>query len=231
MDYVVWTSIYLVGLAINLKLLKVNNLEGRKNGGHLTQQVTKVFTMSQIILWPMITWVALDVTSSLTLLPDVFDSWICFAMKSAVHWFRLYLGFNSLVVAAMRYTFIVHDTKVAAFGKERARKIFLHASLIIPIAITILNEAVLGMAIEARPLLSKCLHNYGYFESNGTQHLGEGDADNGNHYLPIYMFFKNTFPRQLMTILHPFSTVLYLLVLSNIVEGCLYIKIFLHIKR
>jgi hypothetical protein len=102
----------------------------KKENGLLTH-ITKLLEIFQVILWPfLLLW---DLTINLVHpVNEVIGDWFC-----ALGWFLLVLFMiivlNSLYIAAlMRYFFIIHQTRVNAYGKTRVKRILLVLSIAIP---------------------------------------------------------------------------------------------------
>ena len=225
----VYSIIYIIGLIVNIKLLRINKNEGGKSGSHLVQQVMATFTKIQIIIWPIILVVA-TLFSYGIIFPDVFDWHICFAYSFMSKLFRFYLGFNSLAMASMRYIFILHQERVTKYGKEKTRKIFLILSLVIPLAIVTLHEGSMGAHLHWRPVYYKCLQIYGYFET-GNEYYNNTNSVDAFYNLPIHNTFDSMFPDAVIFVLKYFSLTVLILTVSNVVEGFLYLKTFLYIRR
>ena len=117
-------SLVIIGEFINIKVLIMMKKE---NG--IVKDVAKLFTVTQMIVWP---FNLLFITSTDFIYPlnEVIGQWYC-----TFGWFFYYLcftimAFHSFIVALMRYFFIVHEEKVEAYGKQKVKKMFLIINLI-----------------------------------------------------------------------------------------------------
>ena len=57
-------------------------------------------------------------------------SWFCCAIKVITFSGNTLITGHSLIIALMKYTMIVHDVKVRAYGKEKMKKIFFWINII-----------------------------------------------------------------------------------------------------
>ena len=142
-----------------------------------------------------------------------------------IFWARIYFGFTSLVIALMRYTFVVHQNAVIQFGIDRAKMLFYYASIVIPIIIGILEACTLpapGLA-----LTDICIESYGqrhnitYLNLNLTESVAS----------PIYLFVRHYISTKILYYVGCFVRALTIIIMTNVVEGILYWRSFASIKR
>ena len=136
--------------------IKVFIILKKENG--LVKDVAKLFTATQMIFWPF--WLLLTTSTDFVHpLNIVIGQWFC-----TFSWFFFFLcwtiiAFHSFIVALMRYFFIVHDKKVAAYGKEKAKKVFLLLSFLIPLLVVIWG-AIEDPELNAMSFINKCYGNH-----------------------------------------------------------------------
>ena len=131
---VLQTLLYLVGLFIQYKIIFVcwKDKEGKTWQIHLTQSIsTIIYFAFHIPFW--------NLTSTIPGLSSYTGEWFCY-MAIFLNFYGFYIiTFNSLLVAIMKYTFIVHYQKVLAFGENRAKKLFLTINVGLPFTFAVIN--------------------------------------------------------------------------------------------
>ena len=117
----------IIGEGIGIKLLTMM----KKENGLLTE-ITKLFVISQMILHPILLF--FDLTINLVYpVNEVIGNWFC-SLGWLCWGIFMRIGLNhSFMVALMRYFFIVHENRVKAYGKKRAKRIFLILAIAIPL--------------------------------------------------------------------------------------------------
>ena len=104
----------------------------------------QTYALVQCIGWPFMTaiaWLLYMNKTGFTFVQPILIRYVIIFMRLLFTAFRVYVGFNSLIVAMCRYSFIVHENHVFKIGIERMRYIFLSGSIVFPIFIAILNDA------------------------------------------------------------------------------------------
>ena len=125
--FLVKLLVILIGEIIGIKFLKTM----KKETG-LLKDITMLFVTWQMACHPILAFFDL-INSLIYPAGDVIGSWFC-----TLGWFvwgygvRLAL-YNSFITALMRYLFVVHEERVAAFGKEKIKKIFWYLSQLLPL--------------------------------------------------------------------------------------------------
>ena len=145
-------------------------------------------------------------------------NWICYLSA-----FFSFFGYHSMIIqslliAAMKYLFIVHTWKAKSFGEDRIQNIFLMIHLIYP---TILATAsMLTSDFQTRTFVKSCLgSSYRSSFSNEFLCILNTSSENNPNYVPGAKFICIT------------KTILGSIINSNIPEGCLYYAIFTKMKR
>ena len=212
----------IIGEGIGIKVLTMV----KKEVGLLTE-ITKLFVISQMILYPILLF--FDLTINLIYpVNEVIGDWFC-----TLGWFSwglfMRIGLNnSFIAALMRYLFIIHETRVKAYGKRRVKRIFFVLSIAIPLFQFILQAA------DGSPRLSfinKCYgkdHDVFLIETSTLNVLKnkflklENSEINGVIH-SVYEMWKR--------ICKILEATLFVIMGFNISEGVIYYKIFSHMHR
>ena len=98
-----------VGVILNTKLYKNVKNETRQEKGKVIQRIMKTYAIVQTIAWPCIVWgnVLLGINRSVY---SVFHPCLALSLQIFLRFFyklvRLFVGFNSLIVALCQYLFV-----------------------------------------------------------------------------------------------------------------------------
>ena len=224
---IVSVFISLLGILINIKYLKDMREEDRNRGpnsnGLLIKRVMTTYTITLMMFVPtglILHWVLNEDFE----LPRWFLHSLCY---QAYIWqgIRIYLAFNSLVVAFMRYLFVVHNNAILQFGMEKAKNLLYYGGIAIPITIQILCACTIPTSnIRAATL---CISSYQ--KLNNRTYLNSTPSQDFN--LPIYSFVNQYISSDILYYISGFVGVLLLIIFSNVVEGILYWKSFAKIQR
>ena len=178
-----WQTIYRIvfflvivfGVMINKKLFKLVRNDKPGERGKVFQQILASYAVIQSIGWPFIlVWMI-----GIGILLQIYGKTIraCFYVN-CVHIgvfsyivLRTYVAFNSLILAAGRYIFVVHDHHVMKWGIEVVARILIRSSFIIPMLMAVLADAVItleynGWLSQIQPYEASCHSQY----SNKLEH-------------------------------------------------------------
>ena len=143
--------------------------------------------------------------------------------------FRLHIAFNSCIIAVSRYIFIVYDVNVSDFGIEKVRRILILASIVVPLVLSILSEG--ATPTNFRTMSGQRVNEYiGYCPIPVSYHFKNNQTD-GILQSPIYTFAHNYIPSSVVFAIQLFCTVSLALIGSNIMEGVMYLHIYIYSKR
>ena len=126
MIFIVKVIVICIGEVVGTKLLAC--LKKEKS---ITNNVTKLFIISQMILHPILHILELIIN---TMYPvnEVIGNWFCF-LDWLLWGVFMRIGLNnSFICALIRYFFIVHEEKVNHYGKTNVKRWFLYFSLAMP---------------------------------------------------------------------------------------------------
>ena len=218
------------GIAINYKLYDRVRKEITGDRGKAFQYIMKNYTMIQLFGWPCI-WVWFAVWQWLVL--RKFDN--LFSPCTYVYAYhigifayilqRLYVAFHSLIMAAGRYIFVVHDIKVLNWGIETVSRVLIASSLLIPLSMAFLVFSVLemkyrGWLAEIRVYESKC----SALENNLFILDMKKDSSQDMFHSPLYNFIHKNLPDWATHFLFEIAIILGTALFTNITEGLIYIK-------
>ena len=183
------------------------------------------YTITLIVSMPIglvLAWILLE---NFELAPW-FQYPVCYATNIA-RGLRIYLAFNSLVVATMRYSFIVNRHAIFRFGVEKAKTLFHSASIAIPITIEILLALTHRTNYVFSAANSACKESYQ--DSYNRTKLNVTRTEDFS--LPVYSLVHRYISPDVTYYVRTFVYLLVVLIFSNVIEGVLYYKTFAKIKR
>ena len=70
---------------------------------------------------------------------ETIGPWFCFTTEYIFHYVIIYTGIFSLLVAVMKYLWIVHNDKMKIFGEAKAISLFLILHFAIPLVVSFIN--------------------------------------------------------------------------------------------
>ena len=162
----------------------------------------------------------------------VFPVWpypsFCYVKFASFSIFRIYFAFNSLAVACMRYTFVVHHDGISSFGVEKAKRFFYYGSIITPLVIGIALECTHNTTTTPRgKAYSTCMLSYRN-SSNATDFNNNVEQ---NFSSPVYWFVHQYISTNITYYIDIFLLISARIIFANLIEGLLYWKTFNYIKR
>ena len=220
-----------LGLNVNKKLYQNVKVEEHLEKGKVVQRMLKTFAIVQCTGWPAIITLAFLLKINKESLDVLEMYWVHTGIKVLRAMYTLinsYVGFNSLIIAATRYTFIIYGHVAETIGIQKLRNTFLSASVLVPIFISLLNESV--NPVE-ETWLSLFMPNYSYsFERNDDQFFINGTTPT-TKISPLLEFNEDLFPSY---ITYGMKVTLFIMVVStfsNILEGIIYLHIYIFYYR
>ena len=220
--------LYLIILVIVMPLsVWINNMlytnisnEEHQDKGKVVQYIMKQFSLVQSISWPLITSVVglyYLCFNVLDLIPDTFARYLSNTIRFAYDLNRDYVSFNSLIIATIRFTFIVLGRKAESFGIVRLRKLFISCSIGIPIMNNFLYEAT--QPIEQvwitvfHNKTNYSIPNMNNFTSANMSHSYDSD---------IFVLADRYLPPQIRYALVVIEDIMMVILYSNVLEGLMY---------
>ena len=148
-------------------------------------------------------------------------SWLCYLLSNVMHIGRICIAYNSLFVALIRYLYIVHRQKANQWNFERTSRWFQISSIAIPVVLQTLHI----FTSDGRE----------HFDSDGR--FGDCLASFNSSYTQenVRQFgielALRVLPYPLVRTLHYIYIIITVIVICNVAEVFLYIKIFQSMQR
>ena len=220
--------LYLITLVIVMPLsVWINNMlytniskEEHQDKGKVVQYIMKQFAQVQRVSWPLITsavglyYFCFNV---LDLIPDKFARYISNTIRFVYDLNRDYVSFNSLIIATIRFSFIVLGRKAETFGIARLRKLFISCSIGIPIFNNFLYEATQPIEQVWITIFHKKT-TYSTPNMNTVANINmtlSYDSD-------IFVLVTRYLPPQLRYALVVMEDIMMVILYSNFLEGLMY---------
>ena len=131
-----------------------------KRGDSLVSRILKAYVIVEVTVFPIICFFN-SANNFMYPLSDIFGSWLCVVVYFLTIPGMVFINFHTTIIAVMRYFFIVHDERVASFGKERAEHLFYWILGIVPILMTVwLYFGAANRDFDGFPAMNKCNGSY-----------------------------------------------------------------------
>ena len=226
---VFFTILIPVGIIINIKLYRNIKHEEHMEKGKVIQRIMKTFALIQCITWPtlMIWDVLLYLNATIQVIPASWMSIIVFITRLISTLNSDYVSFNSLIIAACRYSFIVFETHAEKLGIKRLRTLFIASSIVVPTFRTVLD-------LSSNPTDSRFLSEFVYSDDETIQN-SSCNTTYTNTYPPSmitdYLLVNDYLPSMLVSAINFTNLTLLILIYSNIIEGFIYFHTFFYSIR
>ena len=222
----------IVGIFVNRKLYKNVKKEDHKERGKFIQRIMTTYAFVQGLGWPLLMFLfeILYLNKNLKLVDPFVTGYIIIATRFLYVWFRVYVGFNSFIVAICRYTFIVKDDFVCRIGFERIRNIFLTSSVAIPAVLALSNDATLPVELSWICMFMPRLNDTEAIE-NSSDIFCAKDVMADVTESPLFNILHDHLSPSTTFILQIFHKFVLIMATSNILEGILYVHTFVFITR
>ena len=216
-------------ILVNKRLYTSIKSEERQEKGKVIQFIIKTYALVQCIGWP-----CLFIAYGLIKLIQLFCiDYLPIKTFGSIYRFlytllRDYLQFHSLILATCRYMFIVLPSTSTKIGIDRLRKLLIFASMGIPILTATLYE--LTCPIE------KTYINWFYgqkLDRNIQNHTDDQwiEIDSSELESAAFVMFNHFLPSSFTNAVSMIENVLFSIIYSNLIEGCIYIHIIIFLKR
>ena len=218
LDLYVIIMMSMLVIVVNRKFLKDMKDDGGKSSASLIRGVMSSRTKVFIVAVPgfMILHWSLTLNYRFT---DWFYQALCYEQYIAT-FFRFYYGFDSLIIASMRYFYIVHNKTALLLGKQRMKKFFYFSSFMIPLIMTVLHACTLPVPPSVYSIAQKTCHRYLEVSYNITCQTDLiGNTDDCAPILPMVL---KQIPTVVTQNVGTIVKAIYILICSNISEGILY---------
>ena len=127
--------LFSIGLPIQLKIISVcwKEQDGKTWYIHLINSAALIIHFFFSILFDSIAHVFPNLSSSI-------GEWFCYCILFIRFYGYMIIAFNSFLVAAMKYIFIVHDEKARSIGEEKLKKLFLFVAFAVPFTLATISS-------------------------------------------------------------------------------------------
>ena len=206
----------------------------QRNGGLVTDDVLKLLTVVQMTLWPPVVF-SQTLNQLVYPLSAYVGTWICHLFGFIVYFRGFIFISHSLIVALIRYVFIVHNGKVMSFGKQNTKNVFWLIALLYPILTIFAYILVYPLDdyhnFDGILSLTKCYGQYvqQFIKSYQVHNLGYDDSHWHKCQLDKVDFSSNP-KHSAIALLCIISRTSTFFVASNILESIIYWKIFSYIR-
>ena len=231
-DFIIYSSCTVLGLLVNSKFLHLMKTDQQKSvqrgqrEGMLVKDVMTTFTIVNMVFYPLRFFAKWYVRSELPL-PDWMYHCYCY-QRLFLFSVRGYLAFSSLVVAAMRFAFIVHNDKVVFWGQRRVKKLFHFLSIFIPLTFALMYDSTYFRESSTKPPpFFLCLKSY---EIATNSSATEYSINVTSFQSPMQSFVHQYVPRSITDVVSNVCGAVFTIVFSNLAEGILYWKIYSRVK-
>ena len=193
------------------------------------KQIAQIFTVSQMILWP-ITIFLISITNFIYPLHEIVSPWFCSIAVLMNMFFLLVTSSHSFLSSLMRYILIVHSEKVSVWGKEKVKKLFIFLSIFLPLLIALWKQ-IDGSELHPISYVNKCYgkHDRVFLVETSTVNVLKKSFcametyDEGDPIALIIAMLKQLFCAA--------STITIIVIGSNLSEGIIYYKLFSYMVR
>ena len=202
-----------------------------KKGDNLVSCILKAYVIIQIMFWPLGS-ILYCTTNFIYPLSEIFGAWFCVCWYFLLYPYLFFVSFHTTVIAIMRYVFIVHDKRIARFGKQRAEKIFHWVLGIVPIVMTVwLYLGAADRDFDGLDAMNKCNGSYhkifllkwGFMDNRG---VWEARCDGQNIHA------GSASGLELLTYIQCKASAVTLgLLISNVFEGLIYLRTWTYILK
>ena len=212
--------LFCVGLFIQIKIISVcwKKKEGKTWQIHMTHSIFLIISFSLAIPFDAL-------THFIPSLHKHTGYWFCYGSAFLTCYFLYSLTFNSLVIAVMKYMFIVRDKTVLKFGEENTKKAFFGINLGLPLFLAIVSTVTVDVDIhtslnscfgQKQQVLTQYNTSAGSLEKLFLCTRKNSDAEDSEVYI-LYVI------KQCVCAI---TSTLTLLIVSNLPEAFFYYKIF-----
>ena len=221
-----------VGVILNKKLYRYVKEEQHKEKGKIVQRILKTFALVQCIGWPsiLICGFLLKFNAEVVnFIPLLFTCTSIKLLRAMYTTINAYIGFNSLIIALSRYIFTVHNSAAERIGIRKLRSILISSSIAFPLIYSILNESIIPVEEVWSSIF---IPNYVYSDELKDAQFS---VSNSSSISPI--------TRPLLAIPESYDIfyaksglqvlwfIMLVLTYSNVMEGFLYLHIYIYYFR
>ena len=222
-----------LGMFVCKKLYDKIKSEEHKEKGKVVQIIIKNHCLIQMVSWPTLYFLGIFILINNTTTQSVDSAEKLNAihvLRGYYHFFRIYLSFHSLVVAVTRYVFVMYDIQTEIFGVQRLKKLFVFASIGVPVIHTIVYEAL--CPFEAVWLSLFVVHNDSVSVVSEQNSISYAKIMLDEEYnIEVYNIINEYLPSPIIFGIRIVQITFFILNSLNIAEGFLYTHVFIHFNR
>ena len=220
-----------LGIFICLTLYNKIKHEECREKGQVLQHIIKTYAIIQCITWPLLLCL-FGIATLLISNSSMYKLIVVIITRFLYIFIRSYTGFNSLIIAICKYFFVVLEPMADTHDIQRTKRALVLSSFLVPILFSILHEATIVRADFWDQLFGILNCNVGitndsYFNDNYTWN----NKTNMTLQSPLFTLFNIYCSPQWMNALNVICIIMFIMMRSNLVEGFIYLHIFIHDRR
>ena len=233
LHYFLLYSIMPISIFVNKTLYQRIKSEEHREKGKIVQIIIQTFSLIQCVCYPSILFFTglLDFSLNYIKLLELANArYLITSIAFSLSFLRTYLAFHSLIIATVRFTFIVFDSSAEKFGVQRIRKLSIVLSIVIPLVTAVLYD--ITTPIEDKMSIFDIFYGSS-ISSNETNQTFDNTSRGINLAIqsPIYIFANTFFPRSIVYTMNIIGMILFVIIYSNLIEAVLYGYIMTTYKR
>ena len=220
-----------LGIFICLTLYNKIKHEECREKGLVLQDIIKTYAIIQCITWPLLLCL-FGIATLLMSDSSIFKVVIVIITRFVFIFIRSYTGFNSLIIATCKYFFIVIEPMADTHDIQRTKRALVLSSFLVPILFSILHEATFIRAVFWDQLFGIQYSNVGIANDS---HFNDDHAWNNTTNMtiqsPIFTLINFYCSSRLINALYVVCLIMFIMMRSNLIEGFIYLHIFIHDRR
>ena len=222
-----------IGVIVCKKLYNNIKNEEHREKGKIIQRIMKTYSIVPCIFYTTLitfSWIIYINNHFLNWIKPSLSWYAIFLLGCMCHVFRIYIGFNSLIVAISRYLFILYEAKVEAFGIKRLKNLLVSASMSVPIFHLVLH--ITTFPLEPAWMSAFTPQSNSPFETNFNNDtiLNEKKLIEESN-LFLHKMTMEYFPSSIVFAIQEICDAMVLVICLNLIEGFIYLHIFIYFRR
>ena len=234
-DILIYLSVCVVvlplGVVVNSKLYRNIKNEEHREEGKVVQYIMKQYALLQCIAWPVIAafvGLLLFYDGVFEIMQGFLARYLIFSFRFLYVFIRNYISLNSLIVATVRYVFLVFERQVQSFGVRKLRSVFICSIIGLPIFNAFLSEVTQPME---QVYISQFFNRIPLKDTDNISASLSLHFSNNTYESPIYVAFNNNAPRALVGSMIILADIMIIVSYSNLLEGLIYTHLYIVYQR
>ena len=215
-----------LGIYVNRKLYVNVKNEEHLEKGKIIQRIMKTHSIVQCCAWPFLFILAfplkLITNLNLKIVPQPSFGYMIIGLRFFNSLNGCYGGFNSLIMAISRYVLIIYHEAAESYGIRKLRKLLIGSSIGVPVFLAFLGEALTPVEDVWGSLFLPSYTHSGNQSESTKQKLPQS---------PVYLVADECLPSLLKDGLKLTFKVVLILIHLNILEGLIYLHIYINYNR